>query len=223
MSLNSLFAFWDIEFFYSPKKRREAPGFSRGEVRCVVSLKYLKYTNSCTILCAMKLTAKVKLQPTPEQRDTLLQTLERANAACDYISTQAWESKVFGAFKLQKLVYADVRRQFELSAQVVVRIISKVADAYRLDKKTKRQFRKHGAIAYDDRILSWYTDLQRVSIWSVGGRLHLPYLAGERQKELLFAQKGESDLVYSQGEFYLLATCELPDPTEQETEMALGG
>ena len=170
----------------------------------------------------MKLTAKVKLQPTDEQRAYLLETLERANTACNYISGAAWESKVFGAFQLQKLVYADVRERFELSAQVVIRIISKVADAYRLDKKAQRQFRKHGAIAYDNRILKWYTDAQRVSIWSVGGRLNVPYLAGERQKELLFAQKGELDLVYSKGEFYLLATCEIPDPTEQETETALG-
>jgi putative transposase len=170
----------------------------------------------------MKLTAKVKLQPTSEQRDYLLQTLERANAACDYISDVAWKNSVFGAFRLQTLVYADVRQRFDLSAQVVIRLLSKVADAYRLDKKTLRTFRKHGAIAYDDRILKGYTQQQRVSIWSIGGRLNIPYLAGERHKQLLVAQKGESDLVYSNGEFYLLATCEIPDPTEQETETALG-
>jgi putative transposase len=170
----------------------------------------------------MKLTAKVKLQPTDEQRAYLLETLERANTACDYISGVAWENKVFGAFKLQKLVYTDVRERYNLTAQMVIRILSKVADAYRLDKKTQRTFRKHGAIAYDDRILKWYTDKQRVSLWSVGGRLNVPYLCGERQRELLQHQKGESDLVYSKGEFYLLATCEIPDPTEQETETALG-
>lgn len=170
----------------------------------------------------MKLTAKVKLQPTDEQRGYLLETLERANTACDYISAVAWENNVFGAFKLQTLAYANVRERFELSAQVVIRIISKVSDAYRLDKKTQRVFRKHGAIAYDDRILKWYTTLQRVSIWSVGGRLNIPYQCGDRQRELLKAQKGESDLVYSKGEFFLLATCEIPDPTEQETATALG-
>jgi len=170
----------------------------------------------------MKLTAKVKLQPNEEQRDILLKTLERANAACDYISERAWESNLFGAFGLQKIVYADTRKRFELGAQVVVRIISKVADAYRLDKKIRRKFRKQGAIAYDDRILKWYTDLQRVSIWGIGGRLNIPYLAGERQKELLQSPKGESDLVCIKGEFYLLATCEIPDPTAQKTDRALG-
>lgn len=170
----------------------------------------------------MKLTAKVKLQPTADQHRYLLQTLERANAACDYISERAWETKTFGTFRLQKLVYSEVRTRLDLTAQIVVRIVSKVADAYRLDKKAQRTFRKHGAIAYDDRILKWYTDARRVSIWSIGGRLNIAYQAGERQRELLRYQKGESDLVYSKGTFFLLATCEIPDPTEQETETALG-
>ena len=36
----------------------------------------------------MKLTAKVKLQPTPEQHQFLLQTLETTNAACNEISVE---------------------------------------------------------------------------------------------------------------------------------------
>lgn len=170
----------------------------------------------------MKLTAKVKLNPTPEQAAYLLQTLERANAACDFVSKVAWEKKVFGSYALQKIVYAEVREKFDLAAQMTVRLLSKVGDAYKLDKRTHRTFRKHGAIAYDDRILKWYTDKHRVSIWSVGGRLNIPYEAGERQHELLKTQQGESDLVYYKRNFYLLATCDIPDPDERDTENALG-
>jgi IS605 OrfB family transposase len=164
----------------------------------------------------------VKLQPTAEPAQDLLQTLERANAACDYISQRGWEAKGCSPFKLQKLVYSDVRARFDLSAQMVIRILTKVCDAYQLDQQVKRLFRKHGAIAYDDRILKGYTDRQRVSIWSVGGRLNLPYQCGDHQRALLQWQKGGSDLLYSKGEFYWLATCDIPDPTEQETETALG-
>lgn len=143
---------------------------------------------------------------------------------CNTVSEYAWEHRVFGAFKLQKLTYKAMRETSGLAAQMVVRVFAKVADAYRLSKHSKRTFREHGAIAYDDRILRWYTDLERVSIWSVAGRLNIPYSAGERQKELLKHQKGESDLVYSRRRdvFYLLATCDIPDPTEQETEDAIG-
>ncbi len=172
----------------------------------------------------MKLIAQVKLLPTHEQAQMLKQTIEQANALCNAMSEFAWDKQIFGTFKLQKFSYKQMRDLSGLTAQMVIRCYSKVADAYKLDKKTKRQFRKHGAIAYDDRILRWYTDKQIVSIWSVGGRLAIPYQAGERQRELLQYQKGESDLVYSKQKksFYLLAVCEIPDPTEQETEDALG-
>lgn len=172
----------------------------------------------------MKLIAQVKLQPTEEQRQFLLQTLEQANAVCNQISAYAWEYKTFRTYDLHHALYHPLRASSGLTAQLVVRLLAKVSDAYKKDKKTQRQFRLHGAISYDDRILKWFTDQQRVSIWSVGGRLNIPYQCGQRQKELLKYRKGESDLVYSKSKdaFFLLATCDLPDPTEQETDEALG-
>ena len=78
----------------------------------------------------MKLTAKIKLQPTESQATTLLTTLEICNAACNYISQVAWNTKTFNRNRLHKLVYYDVRRKFNLSAQATVRCIAKVVDAY---------------------------------------------------------------------------------------------
>jgi putative transposase len=172
----------------------------------------------------MKLIAQVRLNPTPEQANFLLQTLEAANALCDLISVFAWDNKVFGAYKLHKLLYHQLRSDTGITAQVVVRMFAKVADAYKLDAKVKRTFKPHGAIAYDERILRWYSEKQAVSIWSMGGRLHIPYSAGDRQKELLQYQQGESDLVYSKTtqEFFLLATCGIPDPDQRQTDEALG-
>ncbi len=170
----------------------------------------------------MQLTAKIKLLPTSEQADVLKHTLETANAACNYISERAWQEQTFRQFNLHHLVYYDVREQFDLSAQMTVRCISKVADAYRLDHKTKRSFRHQGAIAYDNRILSWKLDKQDISIWTLDGRQTIPFACGERQQELLQSQKGESDLALINGEFYLLATCEVETPEPIETEKALG-
>lgn len=170
----------------------------------------------------MKLTTKVKLQPEPEQYQALLKTLETANTACNQISNVAWQNNIFSQFKIHKLVYYDIKEQFELTAQVVVRCISKVADAYKLDKKTKRSFKPYGAIAYDARILRWYVDKQEVSIWTVGGRKRIPFVCGPRQLELLQNQRGESDLALIDGEFYLFATCEVETPELQDVEDVLG-
>jgi predicted transposase len=118
----------------------------------------------------MKLTAKVKLQPTKEQANLLKLTLETANAACNQISQQAWDTQTFGQFSLHKIAYHTIRLQFGLAAQLVVRCISTVADAYKLDKQTPRTFKPLVGIAYDDRVLNWRLSSHTVTIWTMGGR-----------------------------------------------------
>ena len=170
----------------------------------------------------VRLTAKVKLLPTPEQVDHLKQTLETANDACNYISEQAWDTKTFRQFPLHKLAYHDVREKFPLSAQVVVRCISKVSNTYKLDHKTRHIFRPHGAIAFDNRILSWKIHEMTVSIWTIGGRQTIPFAAGMRQMELLLQQRGESDLCLINKEFYLLSVCDVEIPKPIDVEGILG-
>src|SRR3712207_2857747 len=139
----------------------------------------------------MKLIAQIKLDPSPEQHAALLATLAEANAACDAISLIAWQAREFRRIPLQKLSYHRVKETFHLGAQVLIRCIAKVADAYKLDRKVQRTFRRHGAIAFDDRNLSWYTDKEAVSIWTIEGRQYIPYSLGEPQRALLPYRKGE--------------------------------
>src|SRR5206468_8256841 len=123
-----------------------------------------------------KLTIGLKLKPTTEQSAALQQTLERANAAANEVSRVAWQSKTFSQFKLHKLAYKTIREKFGLAAQVAVRVMAKVADAYKLDKKKQRIFRADGSIAYDDRILRFGLDY--VSIWTINGREQIPFVCG---------------------------------------------
>ncbi len=95
----------------------------------------------------MKLTAQVKLLAAEAQRAALLATMSRVNAACDFASGQAWDARIFSKYDLHALVYSDLRTKFGLSAQVAVRAIAKVADAYKLDKDTPRKFRADAAFA----------------------------------------------------------------------------
>ncbi len=41
---------------------------------------------------------------------------------------------------LQRLVYYDMREQFDLSWQMTIRAISKVSEAYKRDKRCSRRF-----------------------------------------------------------------------------------
>lgn len=170
----------------------------------------------------MKLIAQIKLLPTPEQAQALRQTLEVANTACNYISTQAWDTKTFRQFPLHKLTYYAVKEMFQLTAQVVVRAISKVADAYKLDKKSKRTFKPHGAIAFDNRILTYKLDSMELNIWTVEGRQKMSFACGKRQLELLKGQHGESDLCLVKGKFYLMVVCDVETPKPIDVEGFFG-
>lgn len=170
----------------------------------------------------MKLTAKIRLLPTSIQAEQLLATLVRANAACNAISEYAFTNTVFKSFTLHKALYHSIKSDFDLSAQVVVRCLGKVGDAYKLDKAVQRRFRPTGAIAYDTRILSYSQAKKQVSIWTTGGRELIHYVGGMHNEGLLVYQKGESDLLYTKGKFFLLATCDIPDGDTHIPEDVLG-
>jgi hypothetical protein len=150
----------------------------------------------------MKLVANLKLTPTAAQHEALLETLKVTNRACTWLAGQAWETQTFGQFALHKLTYERCRVQFGLAAQMTVRCIAKVADTYKLDRKTRRRFRRYAAQPYDDRIFRLCSDTH-LSLWTVHGRLTMPYQCGKRQRVLLAYRKGEVDLMYIKGVFYL--------------------
>lgn len=166
----------------------------------------------------MKLTLKIKLLPSKEQADLLLQTIKEANAVCNTISEIAWEKKVFNQFKIHNEVYHTLKGSSNLSAQVLVRCISKVAGAYKLDRKVKRTFKPLGSITYDSRILSYKG--HTVSIWSVGGRLKMPFVC--HNPNYLPYIKGEADLLYRKGKFYLFQTVDIVEDNVKDVETFLG-
>lgn len=158
----------------------------------------------------MKLTANIKLDTNIDQFNALKTTLEASNVACNWISGQAWDKRVFGQYNLHKFVYHETKEKFGLSAQMVVRSIAKVADAYKLDKKTIRKFKKHSAQPFDDRIFRMMAD-DRISIWTLDGRQKIPFQAGDYQRKLLETRKGEVDLMLIQGIFYLACVCSVDE------------
>jgi putative transposase len=170
----------------------------------------------------VKLTIQLKLLPTPEQADALMRTLVATNAACDHISQIAWESRTFSKFALQKLCYHDVRETFGLAAQMVIRALAKVGDAYKLDTTTRRTFRPTSAIAYDDRILSFAVPDSSVSIWTLDKRQSIPFVCGAHQRAMLPCRQGESDLAFVRGTWYLFATVDSDEADPIDVEGVLG-
>jgi IS605 OrfB family transposase len=167
----------------------------------------------------VKLTLKIKLLPTNEQANLLLDTIKEANTVCNAISSVAWEKRIFNNFKLHHEVYHSYKNSFKVSSQVLVRCIAKVADSYKLDKKSKRQFRPLGSIGYDSRIMTYKAE-NIVSLWAIGGRIKVPFIC-HNEKYLPYI-KGEADLVYQKGKFYLFQTVDVPEENVKDIEAFIG-
>jgi putative transposase len=169
----------------------------------------------------MKLIVNIKLKPLEMQSDALIETLKEANKACDWISKEAFANKVFKQFNLHKIVYHAVKDTFNLSAQMVVRAISKVADSYKIQTVRQTTFKPTGSVAYDDRIISFKkTDI--VSIWTTQGRLNIPFVMGEYQRKFFQFRQGEVDLIYRNGQFFLNCVCDVPEDSPLTPDDILG-
>ncbi|WP_196777733.1 RNA-guided endonuclease InsQ/TnpB family protein [Lentzea aerocolonigenes] len=183
----------------------------------------------------MKLAVQVKLLPTAEQTAALRSTLYACNDAADAVSQMAFETGVFREYALRKPTYAAVKAR-GLGAQAAQHVIKKVADAYtalhasirngnlgpeagkrRVKAKSKPiRFRSDAAQPFDDRCLSWHHDAGTVSIWTVAGRVkNLRFAGSPDQLRMLRAyRRGETDLAYRDGNWLLIATCEIEEKPE---------
>ncbi|MGI5486281.1 RNA-guided endonuclease InsQ/TnpB family protein [Microtetraspora malaysiensis] len=180
----------------------------------------------------MKLVVQVRLRPTPEQAAALEATLRTCNDAANFASMAAFTTGNRREYALRKHTYGEMKAR-GLGAQAAQHVIKKVADAYAALNANVRAgnlgpqgcarriragsnpitFRADAAQPFDDRCLSWDHTAGTVSIWSTAGRLKTIAFTGSpgQLTTLTMYRKGESDLVYRDGMWFLYATCEFPD------------
>jgi predicted transposase len=170
----------------------------------------------------MKLTLQLKLLPDAQQAKALLDTMRRYNAAATFAAEQGFAAGVFSKPSIQKLAYRECRERFGLSSQMAVRAIAKAAECFSRDKSKCPVFRPTGAMTYDERFLS-FKGCHRVSILTVGaGRLMIPYVFGAYQAANLARIRGQCDLVYRDGLFFLYCTIEFQETPLVEVQDFLG-
>jgi putative transposase len=187
------------------------------------------------MVIVMKLVVQVKLLPTPAQAVALEATLPAINEAATWVSAVAFEKFGQRASErgLRALCYGELKAR-GFGAQAAQHIIKRVVDAYatlrgkprngnlggRQSKRPRKAesrpivFRPEAAHTYDDRCLSWQIDARTVSIWTVHGRVKdLRFTGSVSQLEQLAAYRhGESDLVFRDGMWFLMATIDVPEP-----------
>ncbi len=176
---------------------------------------------------------QVKLLPTPVQASALEATLRACNEAATWVSAVAFEKDVKRNFALREHTYTEVKERWQLGAQAAQHVIKKTCDAYTTlkanlkagnlgkpwSKRYRRavekpiRFRPEGAQPYDDRMLSWQIPDRTLSIWTLQGRVKgVAFTASpEHLARLALYRKGESDLLFRDGMWFLNATCEVPE------------
>lgn len=169
----------------------------------------------------MKTTLQVKLIPSPEHHTALLDTMHAFNEACTWIAAYAYAQRCASKFALQKVLYREVRQRFGLSAQLAIRAIAKTVEAYKRDKEKPVAFRPEGAVVYDERIMA-FKGIATVSLTVLTGRVLVPIQMGDYQKTQWSRAKGQADLVFIKGTFYLLITIETPEAPPMVPERFLG-
>src|SRR5260221_12001096 len=169
----------------------------------------------------MKQTMLLKLGPTEDQHRALLDTMHAFNAASTHVAEIAFAEKTANKFELQKLVYGELRTTYKLPAQLAIRVISKASEAYKRDKSIQPSFRPEGAIVYDPRVMA-FKGLNTVSLITLSGRVLVPFRVGGYQQARMDRIKGQADLLYRDGVFYLAVTLDMPEPTLDVPDGTLG-
>jgi putative transposase len=169
----------------------------------------------------MKQVIVIKLEPSQEQYQALLKTVEAFNRGCQYAADVAYEKRLANKVALQPFVYGTLRSEFGLSSQTAIRAIAKAVEAYKRDRRIHVKFDLHGAMVYDPRIMS-FKGLTQVSLMCLEGRELVPMRYGAYQEARLDRAKGQADLILKDNTFSLYVTVDLPSAPLVEAKDVLG-
>jgi IS605 OrfB family transposase len=142
---------------------------------------------------------------------SITDTMRAFNAAADWLAGEAFRLRTANRVELQQLYYYRLRDDFGISAQMAIRCVAQVCEAYKRDKSIRPRFRKYASIPYDQRLMT-FKGVDRVSLLTLEGRTIVPLVMGKYQSERFNGKHGQCDLVKREdGKWFLLVTIKTPD------------
>jgi putative transposase len=196
------------------------------------------------------ITAKLKLNTSPEQHQLLRQTQLAYRDALNYVSQYAFaHGKLSNAGRLQQGTYDDIRLQFKLPSQMACNVPRQVGATYKGLWTKLKQNREHRRAGYTKKRYKGldkppkyvsptvnynygydysFKPEQQVSVRTLQGRTIIPYQGYDRHVTLIHhgATIGAAKLWYDEPhkQFYLLVSLELDieDPTPDTLPTVVG-
>ncbi len=172
------------------------------------------------------LSISCKLITQDDQVAKLEATLANFAAACNWIN-QSVDPKLTNNVRIQSLVYEQVRTQFDLSANLAIRAINRVAGNRKTAKQKGKPVKdfKPTSVDYDARIFAYNEKNQTVSLKLVGGREKFKLFLGSYQIGKFKGKKPTSaTLVKSKkGEYFINIQIkdEAPQPIESKDVLGI--
>ncbi|ABA58671.1 Transposase, IS605 OrfB [Nitrosococcus oceani ATCC 19707] len=175
----------------------------------------------------MKRTVSIKLVPTPEQAQALLELQSELAKACNLIVPFARDNRCWNRVALHHLAYYPVREATRLGSQMVCNAVKAVADAYKVLKLGRHdeipviRFRETGSVHFDARTYRLKGDA--VSLYTLTGRAIVKMSPGEFQAQYLAAGKPkEGKLVRRGKQWFFNLVLDWPDTAPAKGSGILG-
>ncbi|GHO79549.1 transposase [Ktedonobacter sp. SOSP1-85] len=196
------------------------------------------------------LTAKLKLNTTPEQFKALRSTQLAYRDALNYVSQYAFANgKLSNAIRLQDATYEEIRLRFHLPSQMACSVPRQVGASYKAlwtKVKNNAAHRKAGStkkrykgldqaptfisptLTYQYKKDYTFKKEQHVSLLTLDGRIVVPYTGYNKHVALIQrgTEIGASKLWYDKAkkQFYLLVSLEveMADPTPETHKQVVG-
>lgn len=169
-------------------------------------------------------TAKIKLDVTPEVDATLSATQSAYVAALNQTSGVACQSGVVNPVALHHMTYRDVRATTGLPANLVCSARSVVAEAYKREPKPKRRhtWRDSAGVRYDARTLTLNLSTEHATLTTLAGRVRASLLIADYHRQYLdgsWEVASTATLTRVKGVWYLHLVCtrDVPEATAPGT------
>ena len=178
----------------------------------------------------MDRTVRLPLKPTPEQAESLLETMRQFTQSFNLVCAEGWRLKQGNAYTLHKLTYRDCKALCpklvsDLHVQARQKASEAVKSAIALDKKGRKVGCPKSTLCpprYNCNSFSvdWRTGLANLA--TVAGRQKVAFAVPAYAMALVGNRVATADLVYRKGRFTLHVVLKLDDVTFADNGTALG-
>lgn len=163
----------------------------------------------------MKRTISIKLNPTTEQKDILLEMQHAFSNACNQIIPYTVKNRCWNRVALHHLSYYPIKEATDLGSQMVCIAIKSVCDAYKALKLKRKDevpiiVFKPKSVHYDKRTYSFKNDL--LSLYTLQGRIKVKMVFGNFQRSYLIqGVPKEAELIRKKTGWFFNLVLDLPD------------